>query len=143
MSEYYLVHHGIKGQKWGVRRFQNEDGSLTSEGYQRYQKDSKKLQRFQDRTDKYHLKTEQSLTRLKKKSRRSMTSDDSLVRTARKYRSNHKRYQQSLRRANRFYKKMEKQYMRELSPGQVDAGKRFIQMAVSDSSRRLRIMVEA
>lgn len=28
----YLAHHGIKGQKWGVRRFQNEDGSLTEEG---------------------------------------------------------------------------------------------------------------
>lgn len=27
-----LYHHGIKGQKWGVRRFQNEDGSLTPEG---------------------------------------------------------------------------------------------------------------
>lgn len=27
-----LYHHGIKGQKWGVRRFQNEDGSLTQEG---------------------------------------------------------------------------------------------------------------
>lgn len=27
-----LYHHGIKGQKWGIRRFQNKDGSLTSEG---------------------------------------------------------------------------------------------------------------
>lgn len=27
-----LYHHGIKGQRWGVRRFQNEDGSLTSRG---------------------------------------------------------------------------------------------------------------
>lgn len=30
--EYYLAHHGIKGQKWGIRRFQNEDGSYTDEG---------------------------------------------------------------------------------------------------------------
>lgn len=32
----YLVHHGIKGQKWGVRRYQNPDGTLTAEGKIRY-----------------------------------------------------------------------------------------------------------
>lgn len=32
----YLAHHGILGQKWGIRRFQNKDGSLTSEGKKRY-----------------------------------------------------------------------------------------------------------
>lgn len=31
-----LYHYGIKGQRWGVRRYQNEDGSYTSEGKQRY-----------------------------------------------------------------------------------------------------------
>ena len=31
-----LYHHGIKGQKWGIRRWQNEDGSLTEEGKARY-----------------------------------------------------------------------------------------------------------
>ena len=31
-----LEHSGIKGQKWGIRRFQNEDGSLTEEGKKRY-----------------------------------------------------------------------------------------------------------
>lgn len=34
--QQYLSHHGIKGQKWGVRRFQNEDGSLTEEGRKKY-----------------------------------------------------------------------------------------------------------
>lgn len=33
-----LTHHGIKGQKWGVRRFQNQDGTLTAEGKKRYDK---------------------------------------------------------------------------------------------------------
>lgn len=36
MQNSYLAHHGIKGQKWGVRRFQNEDGSLTPAGQKRY-----------------------------------------------------------------------------------------------------------
>ena len=31
-----LYHHGIKGQKWGVRRFQNSNGSLTTAGKKRY-----------------------------------------------------------------------------------------------------------
>ena len=31
-----LQHHGIKGQKWGVRRYQNPDGTLTEEGKLRY-----------------------------------------------------------------------------------------------------------
>lgn len=32
----YLVHHGILGMKWGVRRYQNKDGSLTALGRKRY-----------------------------------------------------------------------------------------------------------
>ena len=40
MNDYlkvsYLYHHGIKGQKWGIRRFQNDDGTLTEEGKARY-----------------------------------------------------------------------------------------------------------
>lgn len=34
-SEEELIHHGILGQKWGVRRFQNDDGSLTVAGKKR------------------------------------------------------------------------------------------------------------
>ena len=33
-----LYHHGIKGMKWGVRRYQNADGSLTDAGKKKYGK---------------------------------------------------------------------------------------------------------
>jgi hypothetical protein len=34
-----LYHHGILGMKWGIRRYQNKDGSLTPAGKKRYDKD--------------------------------------------------------------------------------------------------------
>lgn len=65
MSNYIIVrdgelyHHGIKGQKWGIRRFENADGSLTEEGKKRYNKsldkafkrESRKLGRYEKRAD--------------------------------------------------------------------------------------------
>ena len=35
-SSNELYHHGIKGMRWGVRRFQKKDGTLTNAGKKRY-----------------------------------------------------------------------------------------------------------
>lgn len=36
MENSMLLHYGIKGMKWGVRRYQNKDGTLTAKGKARY-----------------------------------------------------------------------------------------------------------
>ncbi len=41
MSGTELYHHGILGMKWGVRRYQNKDGSLTAAGKERYDRDQR------------------------------------------------------------------------------------------------------
>lgn len=56
MYENEIYHHGIKGQRWGVRRWQNADGSLKSGGAAHYQKQAdslhKKIDRLQGKIDK-------------------------------------------------------------------------------------------
>ena len=41
ISNGELYHHGVKGQRWGVRRFQNKDGSLTKAGRKKYDSSEK------------------------------------------------------------------------------------------------------
>ena len=53
LSPDYLEHHGVLGMKWGVRRYQTENGRLTSEGRERY---SRKLNKYKDKSAKLKAK---------------------------------------------------------------------------------------
>ena len=45
IRETDISHHGIHGMKWGVRRYQNLDGTLTSTGKKRLAKHEKRLKK--------------------------------------------------------------------------------------------------
>ncbi len=62
MSIYYvagipysdeLYHHGIKGQKWGIRRYQNEDRTLTAAGKERYRKTISEYKKARKEASRY------------------------------------------------------------------------------------------
>ena len=69
-NDNYLAHYGTKGQKWGIRKYQNPDGSLTEEGKIRYNADNggnkkfdrkfnKDVKRLQKLDDKANVKLQQ------------------------------------------------------------------------------------
>lgn len=55
-EENALSHHGIKGQKWYQRRFQNADGSLTAAGRKRYLKDLERVEKNKKKAERKQVK---------------------------------------------------------------------------------------
>lgn len=61
-----LQHHGVIGMKWGVRRYQNKDGTLTNAGKKRYEKELAKLTE-EERALKNKAKTAAKVNKLNQK----------------------------------------------------------------------------
>ena len=67
-----LYHHGIKGQKWGVRRYQNDDGTFTEAGKERYFGSKKEIKRearkeFRNKKNEIYNKKHEELNNHTKK----------------------------------------------------------------------------
>ena len=111
MNSTYLEHHGIKGMRWGIRRYQNKDGSLTPAGKRRLiqiESERDTLLGVKKKSDS----TTDSTPVVKKKTAREM-SDKELQDKIERYRLESAYIE--------FEKKLSKEYEEPVS-----AGKRFV-----------------
>lgn len=104
--EEIIAHHGILGMKWGIRRYQNKDGSLTPAGKRRLEKLDKEREAL---TGNQSSKDSSSSSSTKKVSE---MSDEELRNVVTRL-------------------KLEQRY-KELKPRHVSAGKRFVKKIIND-----------
>lgn len=131
--ENELMHWGIKGMKWGVRRYQNKDGSLTPAGKKRYEQEMAKLKE-EEKIAKNKLRTQAKLNKLdeKRKEIEALKSGKPIAKKTKKSStpSVKEMSDEELRRTvNRLL--MEQQYAK-LKPEQVSAGQKFVKKVMND-----------
>lgn len=78
MYELELRHHGIKGMHWGIRRYQNKDGSLTPAGQRRLNKLEKKYNRLSGKSHDDHEQISSNVNKKEKKHKKvsEMTNEE-------------------------------------------------------------------
>lgn len=135
-----LMHHGIRGMKWGIRRYQNKDGSLTSAGRRRQRNNPFFIKKSKAKKQKESNNKKQTKNITKKKNIKDMTNEElrertnrmnlenDYIRTSQDYAKLHqkkaslgKRFVQTLSRdvlipaATKVGKEMVEDYLRKLS----------------------------
>ena len=124
MNELY--HHGIKGQKWGVRRYQNKDGSLTKLG-------QKRMQVFSDAADK----AKKNYKYAKADAERFTKERDSGKYKKGVTRNDYDRWirvsEKNMKRANETIKKYSNYTVNDISRANLKEAKDYIQRAYEDA----------
>lgn len=143
----FITHHGIKEQKWGRRRFQNPDGSLTYAGKLRYRKLQKKQAKFEKRANKFSNKMEDLIPKKEegppKKSISQMSNDE--IRKEIERMDLEKKYKQYLSESkaseSNFKNNGQKFYNSIVKPALVNVGKQAAENAIGMSANKLGKML--
>lgn len=153
-----LKHHGIKGMKWGVRRFQNADGSLTPAGKKRYdskenfekqypedvKKNLKTAKSSVDKGKKYLNKANDINTEYKNKKEKQMKKEGEAAIRDRVYKMSDKELRDTVNRLNmeeRYTQVMRDRMVIDVGKSRVDKVLEYAGTALTIGSSALSIMI--
>lgn len=138
LPDEYLDHSGIPGMKWGVRRYQNEDGTLTEAGKARYGRSIRRIQRLEASSAKQNLKAKKyskKAANLDFKSAKALTqggSDKYLLKSkkaARKSARLEYSAEKKIKKGKQVYQKLDKTFkdadLSSVDQSYVDYGKKY------------------
>ena len=137
MYDNILCHYGVQGMKWGIRRYQNPDGTLTAEGKRHIQRSEGKLGDYKKRVDKLQNKANKLYARSDKNAYGFLGNKDKAARLRAKADKKEYRANKTLRKANQFYNALMKETAKlsvsYISNETHQLAQDFIKMEVSNS----------
>ena len=143
VNENELYHWGIKGMKWGVRRYQNPDGSLTAAGRKRYTDKDGNLNTAGKKKfgNSVKTKTESEAETPKRKSVKDMTDDElnkAVIRARQEDEYNRLRPEPKPEVKNATAKAFAKRLVNEVAvPALINSGKNALQKALDKQANEL------
>lgn len=124
MYELFLAHHGIKGQRWGVRRYQNPDGTLTEAGKKHYSDAVESTPRHKPSEARKKAREEERARKFEEKRQQALKTGSATEVMKYKNFSTQKELQDAISRIN-----MERT-LKQLSDAELNSGKKFIDRVV-------------
>ena len=124
MYELCLAHHGIKGQQWGVRRYQNPDGTLTEAGKKRYGDAVESSPRHKPSEARKKAREEEKARNFEEKRQQALKTGNATEVLKYKNFSTQKELQDAISRINT------EKTLKQLSDAELNSGKKFIDKVI-------------
>ena len=139
MENKSLQHHGVLGMKWGIRRYQNKDGTLTNAGKKRYAKELARVKE-QEQILKNKQKTQAKIDKLNERRKKIEDARDGDTKPKQPTKRSIKDLSEEELRAKVARLELEKRYsdlMKATNPPQTNKAKAFVTGTLENAGKNI------